>query len=125
MAPVVDVEDDWDTPPRIATIPELHLDGFGGPMDLLLDLAERQRFDLGRISVLDLVEQFVLAMDKRAGRVTPKRQAGWLVLATQLVLLRSRLMLPASPVEAQRAERDAEREELRLTQRLQMRAVVA
>ena len=71
MAPVVDVEDDWDTPPRIATIPELHLDGFDGPMDLLLDLAERQRCDLGRISVLDLGEQFVRAMDKRAGRVTP------------------------------------------------------
>ena len=36
-------------------------------MDLLLELAERQRSDLGRISVRDLVEQFVLAMDKLAG----------------------------------------------------------
>jgi hypothetical protein len=42
--------DDWDTPPRVPTIPVLHLDGFDGPMDLLLDLAERQRIDLGRIS---------------------------------------------------------------------------
>ncbi len=120
-----DREDDWDTPPRIATIPELHLDGFDGPMDLLLDLAERQRFDLGRISVLDLVEQFVAAMDTLAGRVTPERQAGWLVLATQLVLLRSRLMLPASPAEAQDAEQDAVRQERRLEERLRMRAAVA
>ncbi len=120
-----DTDDDWDTPPRIATIPELHLDGFDGPMDLLLDLAERQRFDLGRISVLDLVEQFVAAMDGLAGRVTPERQAGWLVLATQLVLLRSRLMLPASPAEAQDAEQDAVREERRLEERLRMRAAVA
>ena len=122
--PVVDVEDDWDTPPRIATIPELHLDGFDGPMDLLLDLAERQRFDLGRISVLDLVEQFVAAMDALTRRVTPERQAGWLVLATQLVLLRSRLMLPASPAKAQDAEQDAAAEALRLVERLRMRAAV-
>ncbi len=118
-------EDDWDTPPRAPTIPELHVDGFDGPMDLLLDLAERQRFDLGRISVLDLVEQFVLAMDKLAGRVTPERRAEWLVLATRLVLLRSRLMLPASPAEAQSAERDAAQEEQRLVGRLRMRAAVA
>ena len=123
--PVADAEDDWDLPPRVATIPELHLDGFDGPMDLLLYLAERQRFDLGRVSVLDLVEQFVAAMDRLAGRVTPERHAEWLVLAAQLVLLRSRLMLPSSPAEAQNAEQDAAREELRLAEWLRMRAVVA
>ena len=122
---MADLDDDWDAPPRVASIPELHLDGFDGPMDLLLDLAERQRFDLGRISVLDLVEQFVAAMDTLTGRVTPERQAGWLVLATRLVLLCSRLMLPASPAEAQSAERDATLEEVRLLERLRMRAVVA
>ena len=120
-----DAEDDWDAPPRVATIPELHLDGFDGPMDLLLDLAERQRFDLGRISVLDLVEQFVAAMDRLAGRVTPERHAEWLVLAIRLVLLRSRLMLPTTPAEAKGAERDAAREEQRLVERLRMRATVA
>ncbi len=46
-------------------IPELHLDGFGEPMDLL-NLAERQCFDPGLIPVLDLVEQFVAAMDRLA-----------------------------------------------------------
>ena len=94
-------------------------------MDLLLDLAERQRFDLGRISVRDLIEQFVVAMDGLAGRVTPERQAEWLVLAIRLVLLRSRLMLPASPAEAQDAGRDAAEEERRLAQRLQMRVATA
>ena len=64
-------------------IPELHLDGFGGPMDLL-NLAEWQCFDPGLIPVLDLVEQFVAAIDRLAGRVTPKRQAEWLVLAARL-----------------------------------------
>lgn len=123
--PMADVEDDWDAPPRVATIPELHLDGFDGPMDLLLDLAERQRIDLGRMSVLDLVEQYVSAMDRLAGRVTPERHAEWLVLAIRLVLLRSRLMIPASPAEAREAEQDAAQEELRLTERLRMRAAAA
>ncbi len=59
-------------------IPELHLHGFDGPMDLLLDLAERQRFDLSRNSELDLVEQFVAAMDRLAGRMTASATLrGW------------------------------------------------
>ena len=33
--------DDWDSPPRVPDTPELHLDGFDGSLDLLLDLAER------------------------------------------------------------------------------------
>ena len=47
------------------------------------------------------------------------------MLATRLVLLRSRLMLPSSPAEAQNAEQDAAREELRLAERLRMRAAVS
>ena len=120
-----EAEDDWDTPPRVPAVPELHLDGFDGPMDLLLDLAERQRIDLGRMSVLDLVEQFVAAMDRLAGRVTIERQADWLVLATRLVLLRSRLLFSASPQEAVTAEQDAAAEEQLLSERLRMRAAAA
>ncbi len=41
-----------DTPLNAPAVPLLHLDGFDGPMDLLLDLAERQRIDLGRLSIL-------------------------------------------------------------------------
>ena len=78
-----DVADDWDTPPRVLQVPELHLDGFDGPMDLLLDLAERQRVDLGRLSMLELVEQFVAAMDRLRGRMVPERQAERLVLAAR------------------------------------------
>ena len=121
----VEAEDEWDTPPRVPQVPELHLDGFDGPMDLLLDLAERQRIDLGRLSMLDLVEQFVAAMDRLRGQVAPERQAEWLVLAARLVLLRSRLMLPGSPVEARNAEQDAAVEEQRLAERLRMRAAAA
>ena len=99
--------DDWSVPPRVPSIPVLHLEGFNGPMDLLLDLAERQRIDLGRMSVQALAEQFVTALERLVGRVALEQRADWLVLATRLVLLRSRLLFPASPEEAATAERDA------------------
>jgi segregation and condensation protein A len=102
--------DDWET--RVPATgapaaPMLHLDGFDGPMDLLLDLAERQKIDLGRMSVLALAEQFVAAMAQFGDRVPIERRADWLVMATRLVLLRSRLLFPESPNAAEAAERDA------------------
>ncbi|MCB8878573.1 hypothetical protein ASILVAE211_25615, partial [Acidisoma silvae] len=76
---------------RLPAVPMLHLDGFDGPMDLLLDLVERQRIDLGRMSMLLLVEQFLAASEQLRDRVPIERRADWLVMATRLVLLRSRL----------------------------------
>jgi segregation and condensation protein A len=99
--------DDWDVPLRTPAVPVLHLSGFDGPMDLLLDLAERQRIDFGQMSILALVEQFVAAMASFADRVPLDQRAGWLVTATRLVLLRSRLLFPISPEAALEAEREA------------------
>jgi len=106
--------DDWETPPRGPDAPVLHLDGFDGPIDLLLDLAERQRIDLGRLSVVTLAEQFVAALASLADRIPVERRAEWLVMATRLVLLRSRLLVPATPEAAAQAEREADREAARL-----------
>lgn len=106
--------DDWDVPPRVPSAPVLHLDGFDGPIDLLLDLAERQRLDLGRISVVDLADQFVAAVAQVSPHVPIERRADWLVMATRLVLLRSRLLFPATPEAADEAERDAAWEVARL-----------
>ena len=108
--------DDRDTPLSIPAVPVLHLDGFEGPMDLLLDPAEQQRIDLGRISMAALVEQFVAESARLAPYVPIERRAEWLVLATRLVLLRSRLLFPASPAEEADAEREAEREVARLAE---------
>jgi segregation and condensation protein A len=99
--------DDWERPVRVRISPTLHLDGFDGPMDLLLDLAERQRIDFGRMSILDLAEQFVTAMEGLSRQVPLERRADWLVLATRLVLLRSRLLFPESPAEKEKAEEAA------------------
>ena len=118
-------EHDWEGPPRVPSIPVLHLDGFDGPMDLLLDLAERRRIDLGRLSFLALADQFVAALEQMVGRVSLELQADWLVMATRLVLLRSRLLFPASPEEEAGAERDARAELGRLTSLAFIRAAAA
>lgn len=84
----------------------LHLDGFDGPMDLLLDLARAQKFDLARVSILSLVEQF-LAVIEGARRIRLELAADWLVMAAWLAWLKSRLLLPAGP-ETEEAELAAE-----------------
>lgn len=73
----------------------LRLDGFEGPMDLLLDLAQRQKVDLQRISILSLVEQYLAIMDA----VRLELAADWLVMAAWLAWLKSRLLLP-DPADA-------------------------
>jgi segregation and condensation protein A len=76
-------------------------------MDVLLDLAERQRINLGPMSILALVDQFLAAMARVAAKVTLERRADWIIVATRLVLLRSRLLFPESPQAAVDAEREA------------------
>ena len=114
--------DDWDTPPVVPGVPELHLAGFDGPLDLLLDLVERQRIDLGRISILQLAEQFVAALQRLERHVPVDRRADWLVMAARLVLLRSRLLFPPSPAAAADAAAEAGREVERLHQLAFVRA---
>jgi len=117
--------DDWDTPLRAAVTPLLHLDGYEGPMELLLDLAGRQRIDLGRLSILGLIEQFLAELGGRLCQVAIERRADWVVVASRLVLLRSRLLAPASPEVAAAAQRDADAELRRLEAAAQVRAAAA
>ncbi len=119
------VSDDWDRSPRLPEIPVLHLDGFDGPMDLLLDLAERQRIDFGGMSILALAEQFVAAMQRLADKVTIERRADWLVLATRLVLLRSRLLFPKTQAAREAAEQEEAAELRQLEKMVFVRAAAA
>jgi segregation and condensation protein A len=73
----------------------LHLEGFEGPMDLLLDLARTQKVDLAKISILSLVDQY-LAVIEGARRVRLELAADWLVMAAWLTWLKSRLLVPAA-----------------------------
>ena len=117
--------DDWDTPPVVPPAPVVHVDGFDGPIDLLLDLAERQRIDLGRISIVALVDQFVAAFARLEAHVPIERRADWLVIATRLVLLRSRLLCPATPEAAAAAECEAAREVARIDELRFIRAAAS
>ncbi len=79
----------------------LRLEGFEGPLDLLLELARGQKVDLAKISILALVEQY-LAVIESARQVRLELAADWLVMAAWLAWLKSRLLLP--PEDAAAAE---------------------
>ncbi|WP_188519656.1 segregation and condensation protein A [Alsobacter metallidurans] len=72
------------------------VDGFAGPLDLLLELARRQKVDLHKISVLALAEQYLVFVEE-ARRFRLELAADYLVMAAWLAYLKSRLLLPAPP----------------------------
>lgn len=90
---------DWfATPPEpdAGEIMYVDVDGYEGPLDLLLDLARRQKVDLAAISVLALAEQYLAFIET----VREKRievAADYLVMAAWLAYLKSRLMVPQAP----------------------------
>jgi segregation and condensation protein A len=75
------------------------VDGFEGPLDLLLALSRSQKVDLRRISILRLAEQY-LAFVEAAKRLRIELAADYLVMAAWLAYLKSRLLLPPDPAEA-------------------------
>jgi len=77
---------------------EVALEGFEGPLDLLLAMARRQKVDLRRISVLTLAEQY-LGFIAEARRLRIELAADYLVMAAWLALLKSRLLLPPAEGE--------------------------
>jgi len=107
------VEDDFEERPiRASDELTLTLDGWEGPLDLLLDLARAQKVDLAQISILQLVEQYLSYLnDARALKL--EIAADYLVMAAWLAYLKSCLLLPKDP------EQDPSPEEVAL--RLQMR----
>ncbi|MEM6887663.1 MAG: ScpA family protein [Pseudomonadota bacterium] len=74
------------------------VDGFEGPLDLLLSLSRTQKVDLRRISVLALARQY-LAFVNRAKALRLELAADYLVMAAWLAFLKSRLLLPPDPEE--------------------------
>ncbi|EJW12200.1 Segregation and condensation protein A [Rhodovulum sp. PH10] len=81
---------------RATTEPALivDVDGFEGPLDLLLALARQQKVDLHRISILALAEQY-LSFIEEARKLRLELAADYLVMAAWLAFLKSRLLLPA------------------------------
>ena len=69
------------------------IDNYEGPIDLLLDLAKRQKVDLSEISILSLAEQYLIYIDKYK-EMHLEIAADYLVMASWLTYLKSRLLLP-------------------------------
>lgn len=119
-----DEDEDWGDPPRRLprpAVPEFHVEGFDGPLDLLLDLAERQRLDLGILSIADLAAQFVDEAERLAQTTPLMQRADWVIWIARLVFLRSRLLF-ATQAEKQVAESEARRTADQIEGLLQMRA---
>ena len=92
------------------------VDGFEGPLDLLLTLARNQKVDLAKISILKLAEQY-LEFIESAKRLNLELAADYLVMAAWLAYLKSRLILPQE--KAPEGEPSADEMATRLRWRLQ------
>ncbi|SDX03216.1 segregation and condensation protein A [Litoreibacter albidus] len=74
------------------------VDGFEGPLDLLLTLSRTQKVDLRKVSILQLAEQYLIFIE-RAKELRLELAADYLVMAAWLAFLKSRLLLPPDPTE--------------------------
>lgn len=98
------------------------LDGYEGPLDVLLVLARDQKVDLLKISILELAEQY-LAFIEEVSRVRLEIAADYLVMAAWLAYLKSKLLLPVEEDAGPSGEEMAERLAFQLRRLEAMRAV--
>lgn len=116
---------DADEPGRGDASPQLRVAGFEGPLEFLLEMVRRQRVDLGPLSILTLTDQLVGAIENSGGTIRLERRADWLVMASQLLLLKAQLLAPASPEAAKEADDEARRRLAQLDELARVRAGVA
>ncbi len=88
----------------------LNISGYEGPLDLLLELSKKQKVDIRKISILELANQYLDFIDQNVNEI--KLSADYLVMASLLALLKSKLLLP----EDEKTEEESLQEDL--TQRL-------
>jgi segregation and condensation protein A len=120
------LDEDWEQPQpaRPAEQLTLELDGWEGPLDLLLTLARGQKVDLAKISILALVDQY-LAFIADAKKLKLEIAADYLVMAAWLAYLKSCLLLPKDEQADPSPEELALRLQLRLQRLNAMREVGA
>lgn len=94
----------WEDPNKALSDKSLmvDLDGFEGPLDLLLHLARTQKVDLAKISVLALAEQY-LAFVENARKLRLELAADYLVMAAWLAFLKSKLLIPQKADEEEQS----------------------
>jgi len=90
-----------------ADTPNLDLDGFSGPLDLLLRLARSHDVNLAALPVTAIIDQLAIAMSAAPAAMPLSQKADWLVMASWILLLRSSLLLPADAPAQQDAQLEA------------------
>ena len=89
----MDFEEDKDVGQNDGESLLLELDGFDGPIDMLLSLAQSQKLDITQISILSLANQYLDFIEK-AHNLRLELAADYLVMASWLAYLKSRLLIP-------------------------------
>lgn len=92
--------DAFDAPPRSSQTFVVDIDGYEGPLDLLLALVRDHKLDLAQISILDLAQQY-LDFIEQVRRLRLEIAADYLVMAAWLAFLKSKLLLPAEDGEGE------------------------
>ena len=87
----------------------LNISGYEGPLDLLLDLSKKQKVDIKKISILELANQYLNFVEANLENL--KLTADYLVMASLLAYLKSKLLIPEEKEEVQEIQED-------LTQRI-------
>ncbi len=82
----------------------LNISGYEGPLDLLLDLSKKQKVDIKKISLLELANQYLDFVEKNIENL--KLTADYLVMASLLAYLKSKLFLPEEKEEVQEIQED-------------------
>jgi len=92
---------------------EISIDNYSGPLDVLLDLAKTQKVDLTKISITQLVDQFIKFIDT-ASKLNLDLASEYLLMATWLTYLKSKLLLPQDEEDDFKASEVADRLKLQL-----------
>lgn len=87
----------------------LNISGYEGPLDILLELSRKQKVDIKKISILELANQYLKFVDENIENL--KLSADYLVMASLLAYLKSKLLIPEEKEEVEEIQED-------LTQRL-------
>ena len=82
----------------------LNISGFEGPLDVLLDLSRKQKVDIKKISILELANQYLKFIDENIENL--KLTADYLVMASLLAFLKSKLLIPDEKEEVEEIQED-------------------
>ena len=92
---------------------KINIDNYSGPLDVLLDLAKAQKVDLANISITQLADQFIDFINKASG-VNLDLASEYLLMATWMAYLKSKLLLPQSEDDDFKASEVAEKLKIQL-----------